>query len=506
MAIKQFNARISLKYDTYANWVDKNPVLLAGEAAVAVVPAATGAVQQEPAVLIKIGDGTKNYNDLPFISGKAADVYTWALQPNKPTYTANEISGLDAYISGKVQDTNTTYKIVVDSENPRKFTLQAKELGSETWTDVSTVTIPASALTTGTTNGTVNFNGTDVAVKGLGSAAYKDVADFDTSGAASAVLGKDTDASTENTVYGVKALANTKVSSVEATVNKGIEIGGTGTSPTVGIKLDSTAGNAATLSAKGLMVTIPSADAYSVVKDETSSDYAAVYHLTKNGSNVGVAINIPKDMVVSSGTVEVKTTTGDWGEAGTYLVLTLANATNDKVYINVGDLIEYVTGGTATDGIITTSVSDTFVLTATINDGTITLAKLNSDLQTAIGRANSSVQSVTTGTANGTIKVDGTAVAVHGLKSAAYTESSAYDKAGAASAVLGTDTDASTVVTVKGNRSAITAIQESLANKIDASSVSAIGKTGNINDASQTAGDALIINCGTSSTVMNTVS
>ena len=503
MATKQLNARISLKYDTYANWADKNPVLLAGEAAVAVVPASTGAVQQEPAVLIKIGDGTKTYNDLPFISGKAADVYTWALQPNKPTYTANEISGLSDYIAGKVEDTNTTYKIEVDPANARKFTLKAKELGSATWTDVSTITIPTSALTTGSANGTVSFNGTDVAVKGLGSAAYKNVGDFDASGAASAVLGNSSDESTANTVYGVKALANTKVSSVGATANKGIEIGGTATSPTVGIKLDSTAGNAATLSAKGLMVTIPSADAYSIVKDETSADYAAVYHLTKNGSNVGAAINVPKDMVVSSGSVEVDPA----GQPkGTYLVLTLANATSDKIYISVDDLIEYVTGGTATDGIITTSVSDDFVLTATINNGTITLAKLSNDLQTAIGRANSSVQSVTTGTANGTIKVDGTAVSIYGLKSAAYTESSAYDAAGAASAVLGKDSDASTVVTVKGNRAAITAIQGSLANKIDASSVSAIGKSGNINDAIQAAGDALIINCGTSSTVMNTVS
>lgn len=503
MATKQLNARISLKYDTYANWAAKNPVLLAGEAAVAVVPASTGAVQQEPAVLIKIGDGTKTYNDLPFISGKAADVYTWALQPNKPTYTANEISGLSDYIAGKVEDTNTTYKIEVDPGNARKFTLKAKELGSATWTDVSTITIPTSALTTGTANGTVSFNGTDVAVKGLGSAAYKNVGDFDAAGAASAVLGNSSDESTANTVYGVKALANTKVSSVGATANKGIEIGGTATAPTIGIKLDSTAGNAATLSSKGLMVSVPSADAYSIVKDETSSEYAAIYHLTKNGSNVGAAINVPKDMVVSSGSVEVDPA----GQPkGTYLVLTLANATSDKIYISVDDLIEYVTGGTATDGIITTSVSDNFVLTATINNGTITLAKLSNDLQTAIGRANSSVQSVTTGTANGTIKVDGNAVAVHGLKSAAYTESSAYDAAGAASAVLGKDSDASTVVTVKGNRSAITAIQGSLANKIDKSSVSAIGKSGNINDAIQTSGDALIINCGTSSTVMNTVS
>lgn len=503
MAIKQLDARISLKYDTYTNWVSRNPVLLAGEAAVAVVPASTGAVQQEPAVLIKIGDGTSTYSQLPFVSGKSADVYTWALQPTKPTYTASEITGLDSYISGKVQDTNTTYKIVVDSENPRKFTLQSKEIGSETWTDVSTITIPVSALTTGNTNGTVNFNGTDVAVKGLGSAAYQNSTAFDASGAASAVLGTSSDASTKNTVYGVKALANTKVSSVGSTANKGIEIGGTATDPTIGIKLDSTPGNAATLSSKGLMVTVPSADSYSVIKDETSSEYAAVYHLTKNGSNVGAAINIPKDMVVSSGSVEVNPA----GQAaGTYLVLTLANATSDKIYIDVGSLIEYVTGGTASDGIITTSVSGDFVLTATINDGTITLAKLNSALQTAIGRANSSVQSVTTGTANGTIKVDGTAVSVYGLKSAAYTESSSYDASGAAAAVLGTDSDASTVVTVKGNRSAITEIQKSLNNKIDSSKVSAIGKSGNINDAIQTSGDALIINCGTSSTVMNTVS
>ena len=130
MATKQFNARISLKYDTYANWVDKNPVLLAGEAAVAVVPASTGAVQQEPAVLIKIGDGTKQYNDLPFISGKAADVYTWALQPNKPTYTANEISGLADYISGKVQDTNTTSAISRLAITPARWTRTTRSTSS----------------------------------------------------------------------------------------------------------------------------------------------------------------------------------------------------------------------------------------------------------------------------------------------------------------------------------------------------------------------------------------
>ena len=62
MANTTFNIHLKLKYDNYSNWTTNNPVLLAGEAAVAVVPAATGAVTQEPAVLIKIGDGSKHFN------------------------------------------------------------------------------------------------------------------------------------------------------------------------------------------------------------------------------------------------------------------------------------------------------------------------------------------------------------------------------------------------------------------------------------------------------------
>lgn len=53
-------------------------------------------------------------------------------------------------------------------------------------------------------------------------------------------------------------------------------------------------------------------------------------------------------------------------------------------------------------------------------------------------------------TTNGKVKVNGTDVAVHGLKSAAYTESSAYDASGAAAAVLGTSSDAATAKTVYG--------------------------------------------------------
>ena len=187
MATKTFNTRIRNKIDTFANWTKNDPVLLNGEIGIVVVPASTGAVQQEPAILIKIGDGTKKFSELEFISSKAADVYDWAKASTKPTYAASEISGLSDYISGQIQDTDTQYKIEADAGNARKFYLYSKPLnGSWGTTPVSTIEIPETVYTlaTGTANGTVKFNGTDVAVKGLGSAAYTNSEAYDAAGSA----------------------------------------------------------------------------------------------------------------------------------------------------------------------------------------------------------------------------------------------------------------------------------------------------------------------------------
>lgn len=190
MANKTFNARLKLKYDNYTNWVTKDPVLLAGEIAVCVVPADTGAVNQEPCVLMKCGDGTKKFSELNFVSALSANSYSWALQPTKPEYQASEIKNLEAYIGQKVQDTNTTYKLEADAKDGHKFYLYSKAKGDETFgtTPVSTITIPETVYTlaTGTANGTVKFNGEDVAVKGLGSAAYTESTAYDANGAAQA--------------------------------------------------------------------------------------------------------------------------------------------------------------------------------------------------------------------------------------------------------------------------------------------------------------------------------
>lgn len=180
MANTTFNTRISLKFDNYNNWHTNNPVLLKGEMAIVEVPASTGQVPNEPAYLLKVGDGTKNFDDLSWISGTAADVYSWAKAATKPQYQASEIQGLDAYISGKVQDTNTKYQIVKVGDYGVK--LQYKELNEGSWTDQDDIefTIPTYSLLEGETNGTVKFGITgseaEVKVHGLQSGAYTDIA------------------------------------------------------------------------------------------------------------------------------------------------------------------------------------------------------------------------------------------------------------------------------------------------------------------------------------------
>lgn len=91
MANTEFFTRIRLKYDTYENWKDENPVLLEGEIAIVNL---TSEIEQnevdnenkvdggeiESAILIKVGDGKTPFNNLPWLSAKAADVYNWAKQ------------------------------------------------------------------------------------------------------------------------------------------------------------------------------------------------------------------------------------------------------------------------------------------------------------------------------------------------------------------------------------------------------------------------------------------
>lgn len=72
---------------------------------------------------------------------------------------------------------------------------------------VTRADLPTYTLAEGATNGTVKFNGSEVKVHGLGSAAFTESSAYDAAGAAAAVLGASGDAKTANTVYGAKVYA-----------------------------------------------------------------------------------------------------------------------------------------------------------------------------------------------------------------------------------------------------------------------------------------------------------
>lgn len=219
----------------------------------------------------------------------------------------------------------------------------------------------------------------------------KDYADslagnYDAAGAADAVDEKLTTevnrakaAEEANAAAAAAALAEAqaKVASVAAGDNS-VTVGGTTTAPTVAAKISQDADNALALAEDGLKVVIPAAAEYSIVKAADSGDYAAVYNLTKGGEIVGASINIPKDMVVKSGSV-----------VDGNIVLVLNDEANTEIVIPADSLIEYVTSGSQTGDMVVIAVSDDHKVTASITDGSITLAKLATDVQTAIGKAHS---------------------------------------------------------------------------------------------------------------------
>ena len=74
---KLLNVRIKNKYDSYDKWVASGLVLEAGEIAIAsttVDVKVDNGTAKHPALLMKVGDGTNLFKDLPWLSAKAADV------------------------------------------------------------------------------------------------------------------------------------------------------------------------------------------------------------------------------------------------------------------------------------------------------------------------------------------------------------------------------------------------------------------------------------------------
>ena len=172
---KELKTRIALKQNTYQYWTEgdgKDYIPFYGEVCLCEIPAPEQSTEQTngsqhatnaPTVLFKVGTGKKDndgnwiegtakkFSELNWVSALAADVHAWAKAPVKPTYGAEEITGIGEYIAKYVDeelgisvDTNTVYQIVKVSD--LEYKLQSKAAGTDAWADVegSTIVIPES--------------------------------------------------------------------------------------------------------------------------------------------------------------------------------------------------------------------------------------------------------------------------------------------------------------------------------------------------------------------------
>lgn len=154
---KVFQTRIQLKYDTYKNWSANNPVLKAGEMAIATVAAGEQEMTNLPNIVLKVGDGTSHYNDLKFVSALAADVHEWAKANAKPVYDASEITGLKKFVTDNSDfDTDTQYQLVAVTGATYKYQLQSRTFANSSWSEWANVE-----------GQIIDFSGADTRLKSL---------------------------------------------------------------------------------------------------------------------------------------------------------------------------------------------------------------------------------------------------------------------------------------------------------------------------------------------------
>ncbi len=148
MAEKILKTRIQLRYDTLTNWTTNNPVLKAGEIAIATIPTAVPANKQLPPVMFKVGDGTSKFTELDWASALAADVYDWAKASTRPAYKYGD-ADLTGFGSAATKDAGA-----FDVSGAAA----TAETNAKAYTDQKIAAIPAQAeftLETGTTDGSL---------------------------------------------------------------------------------------------------------------------------------------------------------------------------------------------------------------------------------------------------------------------------------------------------------------------------------------------------------------
>lgn len=172
-------------------------------------------------------------------------------------------------------------------------------------------------------------------------------------------------------------------------------------------------------------------DAYTTTQTDSkiAEAIAAAPHLKRE-----IVESLPEVGSADANTIYMVPQGGSTEDPGTatshYNEYMLINGAFELIGSSQVDLSGYATETFVTSAIGALDVADTAVANQYVSQVVETDGKI------AVTRAPLPVTSVTEGSANGTIAVNSTDVKVHGLGSAAYTESSAYETAGAAAAAV----------------------------------------------------------------------
>ena len=260
---KILNTRIALKIDTLENWDKSTLGLKKGELAFATVAATAGTGLTEPVVMVKIGeDGIKTFKDLSynfyakasdvlaackteaglkaFVNGVIADAgiatnEALTALSGKVTTAEEDIDDLEAAVEvlngdastegsiakqiadaiaalANVYETKGTAQTLIEGLDVTDTAVTGKYVSAVSEVDgkvvVSREDLPTYTLGSGSANGTVSFNGADIAVTGLGSAAYTDSKAYDAAGSAATAKSEAIAAAKTETETQVNALKN----------------------------------------------------------------------------------------------------------------------------------------------------------------------------------------------------------------------------------------------------------------------------------------------------------
>lgn len=89
MSEKVLKTILKLNKKTDEELSQANPILRDGEIVLATIPSSLS--EEGETILVKVGNGSSTYDELPWLSALAADVFDWAKAESKPVYNASEI-------------------------------------------------------------------------------------------------------------------------------------------------------------------------------------------------------------------------------------------------------------------------------------------------------------------------------------------------------------------------------------------------------------------------------